>query len=186
MKKTTNQNHPRFTDEELSFVKDVFADNQELIKVCYRVFFQLPLSDEEKKVISKTFKNESLYSIFDKLFCPRLENEQTFLGIDDWYDLQFADKPLAEAMLLIKAREWAVNYIKQQVDVLFGGQDEELKFSSLTNTQESDEKRIINLLARKEIINKVRTLFGTLQVWAGAKTESKEDMMKRLFSSSNK
>jgi len=184
------QNHPRFTDDELSLIKDIFADNDELIRICYRVFFQLPLTLDEESIVKNTFKGDELYSIFDKLFCPRLENEQTFLGIDDWFDLQFSDKSLIEARYLILARQKSINYVRQQLNVLFGKKEEELKeqikFSSLTEIEKEESLVLIDLTARKEIINKVRMLFSTLRTWAGQKKESKEQMIKRLFTNSNK
>ena len=186
MKSVEKQNHPRFTNDELGIIKDVFAENDELIRVCYRVFFQLPLTAIEKEIVKRTFQDVDLRSIFDKLFCPRLENEQTFLGIDDWYDLQFTEKPLNEAMLFIKARLMAIEYVTQQVGVLFGETEGTCKFSSLLDMKANDGMRFSKLVARKEIINKVRGLFGTLQVWAGTKKENKAEMMKRLFDNSNK
>lgn len=187
MPKSVEQKHPRFTDAELGRVKDVFADNDELITVCYKVFFQLPLTAEEQNAVSSTFHGSDLKSLFDKLFCPGLENEQLFFGVDDWYDIQIAEKSLAEAVWFISARARAIAYVKQQVNVLFGDKNEELKFSDFTPKEGAKAEDVYtNLIARKEIINKVRTLFGTLQVWAGKKAESKEEMMKRLFTNSNK
>ena len=186
MKPSVEQKHPRFTNRELELVKETFAENEELVKACYKVFFQLPLSELEERAVQNTFVSPDLRNLFDKLFCPGLENEQLFYGVDDWLDVML-DRPVAEAVHYIRARELSVNFIKQQINKLFDNATEVIMFKDLTpNNTKTEDRIFIDLLARKEIIAKVRQMFGTLQVWAGKKEESAEDMMKRLFANSNK
>lgn len=182
------QLHPRFKNEELKKIKEVFADNDELIKLCYRVFYQLPLDEQQEDVIDKTFKGSDLENIFDKLFRPSEDNEQIYYGVDNWFDLQLAEKSLDAAELAIAARMVANTYIEEQLERLFGKDLPEyhVKFSDLKEMKMEVKDTQINLLARQEIINKVRNLFGFIQAWAGRKDEGVEDTAKRLYKDSAK
>jgi len=181
------QSHPRFTDAELELIKTVFAENEELIRVCYKVFFQIPLTEEEEIAKINTFKGEDLHRIFDKLFLPGAMNEQIFFGVDDWIDVNISDKPIDQAMIAVKARELSIIYIRQSIRVLFEGTTPTMGFRNLTDTANKTDNDILrDITARKEIIAKVRNLFGTLQNWAGTKSETPEEQIKRLFTNSNK
>lgn len=184
-KQSVEQKHPRFTNEELELIKTIFADNADIVKLCYKVFFQLDLTKNEEKIREATFKGKCLRGLFDKLFCPGLENEQLFFGVDDWLDVQI-DKPLEESIMYIKARALSIEYIGGAVIELFGEDENYTDFAELTMIQEDEEQTMVNILARKEIIAKVRNMFGTIQNWAGTKTETPEEQKKRLFSDSTK
>ena len=180
------QKHPIYTNQDLELVKDVFADNTALIRLCYKVFYQVELTEDEEQIRLNTFKGGDLRKIFDKLFCPGVENEQIFFGIDDWIDVQ-TDKPLGEVVVFIKARDLSVDYVKECVGVLFGETEPSYLFSRFIElTDKEDEEILIDILARKEIIAKVRNMFGTLQNWAGKRNETPDEQRKRLFESSNK
>ena len=181
------QLHPRFKNEEMRLIKDTFCGNDELIKLCYKVFYQITMTAEEQKIISDTFKGDDLKGLLQKLFCPGIQNEQIFFGIDDWNDLPIAEKTVDEAYLFIKSREISTKYTKERLEVLFGGEIENpMELGDITEIGEDKEAVLLKLLARKEIISKVRNIFGFIQAWAGQKSETIEETAKRLYKDSAK
>ena len=184
-KQTVVRKHPRFTNEELDLIKRIFAEDDEILKLCYKVFFQSPLTPEEIMRKNEIFNGKELHDILDKFFLPCLRNEQLFFGVENWLDIN-TEEP-SKVFLNIKARSKAIAYIEQQLKSAFGLVEEKIKFADLTDFDGKEaEEAVVNLICYKQIVQSIRSIFTTIQTWAGQKSETTEETMKRLMKDSSK
>ena len=182
----------RYTNAELSFIKGLFADNDDLLFLIRKVMLQFELSQAEKDAV-KGFMNEQVFTLLTKTFNPWLDPDAPFFQITDLVLGLGADiKALSPdgAWPFIKAKELEVDYIAQQLKVL-NGDTTEPKISlealgSLAGLKTHREQKYINITARNFLLSFVDSNCNQLKVLAGLKTETVEETLERLKSNSNK
>lgn len=179
----------RYSDEELSLMKNTFADNDELLKAIRKVFLQLPLSVVDQAMLLTLRNQTEVLSLLRKTFLPEIDGDAPFHQIVDlWMTVEIKGKTPDEAYLELWARQKLVDYLEQQLAVLGGSTDQNIKFSDCLKQKkgQTKEETYVNMLMRNTLIYHTEQQLNQFSVLAGMKTESVEDTKKRLLQDSSK
>lgn len=186
----------RFTDAELSLIKNTFAENDELLKAMRKVFLQMPLDVIDKDLLS-VFKSKELLAVVRKAWLPELDPEAPFHQlIDLLMTVDIKEKTPDEAYPHIVARKGVINYLEQQFRVLetLDADLQKIAFADLAHVPESTRGTLerdaflvyINFAARNTIISHTEQQIDQLRHLAGLKEETVEETQKRLRQDSSK
>ena len=173
----------RFSSKELSFIKNTFADQEELLKLIRKVMLQLPLTEQEETEVIKHFHGkQDIMKILRKCFLPELDGDAPIhQTIDLWMTIKIDDKTPEEAKPFIEARRRLIDYIEQQLDELGGAHNKpKILFRTLTNGD------YVDLTMRNTMIMHTEQQLNAINVMAGLKEETSEEQKKRLEKDSNK
>lgn len=180
----------RFTDAELSLIKNTFAENDTILKVVRKVMLQLPMSEAEEIAKINTFKNNpELIAVMNKCYLPDITDDVPFSQlIDLWMTINIKEMSPETASNHLNARYIVINYVNEQLKVLADEiKKPGLKLSELLPQIGSDDRKMyVNLLARNTIIEHTEQQILMLTALAGMKTETVEETIERLRKNSNK
>lgn len=173
----------RYTDDELELLKNVFAENMELIKVIRKVMLQLDMSEAEEVMWKKTFSdNEALSALMRKMFLPTIDGDAPIHQLVDLYmTINMENKLPEEIASLVKSRQMIVSYLDNQLKVLSG----EIK-ENKTKLAQFDLTDVDALRARNTIIMHTENQLHEINGLAGYKVETTEETVKRLSQNSSK
>lgn len=179
--------HMRFTDAELSIIKNTFAENEELLRAMRKIFLQMDLTDTDKALLN-VFHSPELMAVVRKAYMPTLDPEAPpHQVVDLFMTIDIKDKNFEDAYPFIVARENVVDYINQQLEVLktldTGAQ--KVSFNSFTDRTLSAEPKYVALVARNTIIAHSEMQLDQLRTLAGLKDETPEETVKRLQQNSS-
>lgn len=180
----------RFTTTELSLIKGLFADNDDLLFLIRKAMLQFTLTQDEKDLLAKTMNNTT-WDLMRKVFQPTLDPTAPILQLAHlMVGLDIKNSNPDDAWVFIKAKELEIEYIDQQLEVLRGGKDDpKIVLSDLVKTnvpKTAREQVFINLTAWNFLIAYIDTNINQVKVLAGLKSESVEDTLKRLAQNSAK
>lgn len=140
----------RWSDAELELIRNTFSgEGEKLLYYIRNVFLQLP--NEAPKDLSP-----EVIGIVRKQMLPQLSIDAPLkMQADLAVSLSMIkDLPLDAAILRIKAWDIAKEYLKQQFDVLTGGNEEKIRLSDLLEKGEkTDAERFIDLFAWQILAN---------------------------------
>jgi len=178
-----------FNDEELSLIKNTFADNDTLLYTVRRVFLQFPLSDVERGLLKQTMTPDVI-AVLKKRINPEISPEfplgqqsslLTTLGDNLKVNSPEEMHPHFESMQL------RLDYFDQQFAVLSGSTDEPIKLRELSSLKgKTDVQRFIDVTAYLFILGYIDPMMSLIKSIAGTKTESPEDQKKRMTRNSSK
>lgn len=179
----------RFTDAELSLIKNTFAENDELLMAIRKVFLQMPLDVIEKDLLS-VFKSSELVAVIRKAWLPTLDPNAPFHQIIDlMMTVDIKEKTPEEAYPHILARELVIDYLEQQFRVLetLDADNILIEFAKLSSIGNKTQEQVyVCFTARNTIIGHTEMQLDQIRILAGLKEESVEDTQKRLQQNSNK
>lgn len=182
----------RFTDNELSMIKGLFADNEDLLFLIRKVLLQFPLSEHEEITLKKTM-NDWTFDLLKKFFLPDLDPDAPLFQLTDMYiGLQGDLKSGVEASWApIRAKELEIKYIAQQLEALKDITEAKapsivLKDLVKVKTRPSKEDVWVNITARNYILSFVDTNLQQIKYLAGRKEETVEETKDRLMKDSAK
>ncbi len=182
----------RFDDAELSLVKGLFADNDDLLFAVRKVMLQFPLSEAEEISVKKQITDEA-FKLLSKFFLPELDPDAPlFQLVDMQLGLQNDMKTLGiDAMIpQLAAKDIEMRYIAQQLEQLEDvtrGRTPLIKLSLLAQLGTEDkEEEYINILARNYILSYVDSNLQQIKMLAGEKKETVQQTIDRLQKNSNK
>lgn len=184
---------------ELSLIKNTFADNENLLYLIRKVFFQFPLTDSEKEEI-RTKVNESVYGLIKKRLFQELNPEAVMTEIGDFYitlNQDLRSKSVDDMKPLMLAKELERKYLEQCFNDLLGLMepqnvgtvtfDPHIYFEKLARIDPDNlDASYVNLMARNFILGYIVSGLNSIKIMAGAKEETEEDMLKRLKLDSSK
>jgi len=184
----------RYTDAELSLIKNSFAENEELLKAMRKVFLQLPLSEADEIAIRGNFGGkQGIKDLLRKTFMPELDGNAPFGQlIDLWMSVDVKEKPLEDMMPVFKARQLLIELLEQQLvsmDSLSEGKEvkEKIKIADLTELKtRTVDKFYTNVIARNTLITHVDSQLMQLEALAGLKDETLEQTLERLKKDSSR
>ena len=179
----------RFTDAELSLIKNTFAENDELLKAMRKVFLQMPLDVIDKSLLA-VFASTDLMAVVRKAWLPTLDPDAPFHQlIDLLITVDIKEKTPEEARPHIDARLLVIDYLEQQLQVL-STLDEEatpIRFASLADVRTAnDDEMYVKLTARNTIIGHNEMQLDQMRILAGFKDETPEQTQKRLRQDSSR
>lgn len=184
----------RFSESELSLLKNSFAENEYILKSIRKVFLQIPLDENETNVVHKSLVGqEALFALVSKVFLPTIEPDAPFHQVIDlWMTVDIKDKTPKEAYSQLVARETLIKYLTQQLSVLGEvGTDSKSKvsitFESLSfSDKKTEEEAYSDLIARNTLIAHVEQQLTQINLLAGIKEETVAQTKARLAKDSAK
>ena len=181
----------RFTDAELSLMKNTFAENDVLLQAVRKVFLQMDLTEGEEKLIKGTFNGKKeLNALVSKTFNPTLDAEAPRHQLMDlWLSVDIKEKKVDDLAPIFKGRKLLIDLLEQQLDVLSdydAGTDGLVKLDDLVEYTEDTEQMLVNLIARNTLITHIETMLTQVEMLAGQKDETPEQTLERLEKNSNK
>lgn len=116
-KKQTN----RFTDIELSVIKNTFAEKEELLKAIRKFMLQLPMSKADKEMLATIQDKKDVLAVIRKAFLPEVDGDAPINQVVDlWMTIDMKDKPMEMIDKLIVSRDMLIKYLDQQLKLLEG------------------------------------------------------------------
>ena len=80
-----NEKKMRFSDEELTLIKSIFAENDEVLLALRKHFLQMPLDVIDQSILEKIKSDTRVLSVVRKTFLPALEpNAPIYQIVDLW------------------------------------------------------------------------------------------------------
>ena len=178
-----------FNKEELSLIKNTFAENEPLLLAIRKVLLQFPLTASDKALLS-TGLNEEVIRVLRKRMLPTPSPEFPITQIPNILSIlteKLKHMDAKEMELHFEAIDTMIDYLTQQFAVLAGGTDEPLKLESLRTLKEKDARqRFIDTNAYLNLMGYIDPMLMTIKVIAGSKDETPEQQAKRMTQNSNK
>ena len=177
----------RYSDPELEFLNNTFAERIDLLILIRKFLLQGELTDQEKNLFV-AFSPE-LIRILKKAYLPDIDLT-TPIGqlVDLWSNIDTKNKDIEGAWLEMAARKILIDYIQERFEALVENRfDSKIQISSLEyDPRNSKEKNFINLSARNSLISHIDFQTGQLWILAGQKKESLKEIQERLLKNSSK
>lgn len=182
MEKKIGQQKMRISDEELSVIKNTFAENDELLQVIRKAMLELAPVGDEKASLKL---GPEVHGVLRKMLLPEIDGT-TPLGqtIDLWMTVQISDKPPDMAHLLLKSRQMLIDRIEAGLKNL-GDWKVSSRYTEFTLTDDPDHDYAV-LIARNTYLNHVEQQLIQLRILAGQKDETVEQTKARLAMDSAK
>lgn len=181
----------RFNDLELSLMKTIFADNDDLLYAVRKVLLQFELSEKEKSLLARSLTPSTL-KLLRKIFLPTLDPDSPLFQLTSPYiGLATELKQGPElAWPYIRAKDLEMEYLEQQLSVLENfkaPQKPKIILKNLTNPKEyTTEDRWVNLEAWNHLLSYIDSNLQQIKFLAGMKAETVEQTKARLAKNSNK
>ena len=179
----------RYTEIELNTIKEVFSENEELLKTIRKIMLQMPLNAVDLAEL-EFIRKPNILNVLRKTFLPTLDPDAPLNQIVDlWMTVQLADKEPLDALYQLRARELLINYINQQLKVLEDKSKEKIKFGKLINLKKPNAEAgeiYFKMVARNSIIQHIEMQLNMLYILAGLKEETLEQTQERLKKDSSK
>ncbi len=188
-----------FSDGELSLLKKVFSDNEDLIYAIRKVFLQFELTEVEGEMLKAQLTPE-VYDIVEKRFGMKMSPDVPLFMLADQYqslNQALGNKDVEGMAPLFDAKEIEIEYLEQQFQVLKdltwsvvvdrGAKWPKIILEDLKTLKGKDAyKRYVDTTARNYILSYVDSCLNMIKVLAGQKTESVELTKKKLLKDSSK
>lgn len=182
----------RFSDEELSAIKSIFAENLETVEALRKLFLDFPLDVVDIGALT-FFKEEINKKVLRKAFLPKIETQAPLQQmVDLWLTLKVDDKHPEEAINFILARELLLELLEERFnkldEVLAGKELSEITTlnSLIPSKEKSPAENYVHLLARNTIVTHSDQQLTMFYMLAGKKDETIEETRKRLQKNSTK
>lgn len=181
-----------FTKDELSLLKNTFADNDTLLYTIRKVFLQFPLTEVEKHLIQMAVTPEVL-RVLRKRILPELSPEYPLGQIPSLLTTltqQIQAKNYDEMYEQFEAKDLEIRYLEQQFKVLVDFESEQpIRLSAMANlTREPGDSGTMfaRVTAYLFLLGYIDPMLNMIRVLAGEKNETPEEQEKRLSKDSTK
>lgn len=178
----------RYTEAEIALIANVFREGEDWLILFRRYILQDLLSEAEIEQIRKYTDNPDVLKILRKTFVLELDKEAPKSQIIDFFsgmDLQAT--PLDHAVLSIKARKRAWDYISQQFRALNEEVLDPILFDNLVDPDnKTNEQAYIDFVARNFLIGFLETQVIQQLLLLAREDETPEQKLERLKKNSNK
>lgn len=179
----------RYSDLEISLIKNTFCENDALIKVLRKVFLQGTLDSEEIKIVRLFVSQPESMRLLRKTLLPEIDlDAPSFQMVDLHVNIDTKEHTMDRAYPLMKARDLMCDYLAQQFDVLADKNPKiTIEFTKLHRADNKEpEQAFIELSMRNTLISHVEFQLMQLKTLAGRKDETKEETLARLKKDSAK
>lgn len=180
----------RYTDAELSVIKNTFAENDELLFAIRKVLMQLPLDPVDMSLIEgHVYKKNNVTDVLRKTILPTIDGNAPFNQVLDLFQtVAIEDKTPDIAYLHLKSREKLINYLDNILESLEKGTIvDNTKFSEMSVLEGKDADEVwVDMKTRKDLMAHIEFQLSMLSILAGQKEETVEQTKARLEKNSNK
>lgn len=171
----------RYTDEEYSLLEGVFKDNEALLKAITKSLLQAPLTEREEELIMQQVKGDDLKDLLRRIILPSYADGESINWMEDTLEriggvnMPFDVRSTEYAVICIKARHKAIDYLKQEIDNLFKREEPVLRLSDLESLEDKKDTEIhTDYFARQEIVDKVKDTIKRLKTMSKGKPTDEE------------
>ena len=182
-----------FNKDELALFKSVFAENESLLYLIRKVLLQFPMTPEDTIALKKQITPEVL-RLVKKRMIQEVGDDYPLTQIGDLYQTltgDLAKNTVEEMAPLFEAKELEIDYLEQQFKVL-GDLDKKDELQSILLDDMKNLKgktpveKYVETTARNFILGFVDPRLVLIKDLAGKKSESPEEVEKRLQRDSSK
>jgi hypothetical protein len=197
-----------FNNDELQLIKNVFADNEELLYAVRSVFLQFPLSDAQKEMI-KTQVTPPVINALRKRILPEISDEFPLTQLPSLLTTlteQLKVKDVQEMAPQFEAKMLQIKYLEQQFAVLAGEDvEEKIRLIELGSLEEmtndglmagepvnphmgskSPYRAFVHSTAYLFLLGYIDPMLNFIRTIAGQKGETLEQLTERLRRDSSK
>ncbi len=159
----------RYSDEELSLIKQAFKANEDILLSLRKWFLQMPLETLDQVNLKRITDSKETLAIIRKTFLPELDPNAPLSQLADmWVGVEIKDKLPETAYPHILSREKVTQYLEQQLLLLEGTPGEPaIMFVDMVKGEDKDIlERYVDLLTRNTIITHCQFQLMQLNVLA--------------------
>jgi hypothetical protein len=171
-----------FNSEELSLIKNTFAENEALIFAIRKVLLQFPLNEGDKQLLS--FVNADVLNVLRKRILPELSNVFPLGQLPSLMTTLTNDlktKDVREMAPHFAIKKLQIAYLEQQFKVLAGEDVEQnIKLADMGKITEDPEENFINMSTYLFLLGYIDPMLIAIKTIAGSKEETLEQLNKRL------
>lgn len=182
----------RYNDTELALIKNIFSENEELLKALRKHMLQLDITLADHQLLNDFIKNKpDVQALLRKTYLPTLDGDAPFHQILDlWMTIKIEDKNPESVYPTLMARDILIKYLDQQLSILEGmtiGKTKQITLEKLKSIKgKTPDKALIDLTARNTMIAHNEMQIQILLNLSGRKDETVEQTMERLQKDSTK
>jgi len=178
-----------FNNEELSLIKNTFAENEPLLYAIRKVFYQFELTESDIKLLKLV--NPAVLNVLKKRILPDLSNVfpmGQFPTILSTLTTELKSKGVEEMAPHFESMALKVAYIRQQFAKLVDlSTPEPIQLNQLAELEgKSAEQRFIDMNAYLFLLGYIDPMLIMIKTIAGKKEETLEELTARLKRDSNK
>ena len=181
-----------FNDEELSLIKNTFANNDTLLYTVRKVLLQFPLTEAERGLIKLSITPE-VHNVLKKRILPEISDDFPLSQLPSLLTTlteQLKVKNVEEMAPLFAAKKLEIEYLKQRLDDLKNVDvivdRREIVLDDLCQITTDAQQTYINIQAYLFILGYIDPMLMFIKSLAGEKEETLEKQKERLTRNSNK
>jgi len=180
----------RYSEEELSLLKNTFAKKDELLIALRKMLLQIDLTEKEEKF--KEIFNEQVVKAIRKVMFPSIEgDEKLYMVIDLWSKtvINIDELENRKSIISIDARARFLEYLDQQLNIIVGYIPANIiSFESFDyNKEDEDEEKQKKLIIRQLLLTHIENHLMQIRILANQDgDETPEETLKRLNLDSSK
>lgn len=178
-----------FNEAELSLIKNTFAENDPLIYAIRKVLLQFPLTEGDKQLLAGI--NDDIMVVLRKRILPEISNvfplgQLPTLMATLTQDLKV--KTPLEMEPYFQSKQLQIDYLEQQFKVLAGEKvTETIKLADMGVLKGKDSTTAhVDMNTYLFLLGYIENSLIMIKTIAGSKSETLEDLNKRLKRDSNK
>lgn len=183
------QQDRRYNQTELEIIKATFKDQEGLCILIRRYLLQDDLNPDESKYLKQHTDNPSILAILKKTINPELDKKAPIhQTVDLFSGMDLQPTQIDHAVLSIKARKRAWEYLNQQFNALAGlGDDLAIRFDKLVDPDgKTNEQAYIDFVARNFLLGYIDTQGLRQLLVLASLDETPGQKAERLAKNSNK
>lgn len=176
------------TAEENKYIKNIYKNNEHLLKITRAGMLGLDLEESEKELLRSTYSDKNLVRIITKRFVPTVDKNAPIGQIADvWLGIeqQVFGQPESTIEQAVQYKDLAIKMSLQSIDFLQNPDGEQVSIDYDPNKNLNDPLRI-NLLARNQYLRHVEQQLLFLKTIAEQADENEEEKRIRELKDSSK
>lgn len=181
-----------FNDVELSLIKSVFSDNEELLYAIRKVLLQFEMTKEEKKMI-KTAMTPEVFAVLKKRILPTLDPDSPLsqlASLSTTLTDNLKVKDVEEMAPLFEAKQLETEYLEQRFAVLKNidaKTGKELKLADFAVIKgKTPHRQFVDTTVYLFLLGYIDPMLAMIRNIAGQKEESIEAQKERMTRNSAK
>lgn len=179
----------RYTPQELELIRTSFKERDDLLILFRRFLLQDEMTTEELEQVMKLGENKMMFGVLKKTLNPPLDKKAPInQTVDLFTGMDLQPTEISHAILAIKARKRAYDYLSQQFDALEGNLvDNPIQFDEMVDpTGKSDEEAYVDFVARNFLAGYIETQGLRQLLILASMDETPAERSERLRKNSNK